>query len=108
MNKIELLSGIFGFICLASLSIGVGTILLYNQGDALSLSVVFLTVFGTSFFISGIKNQNKITVDVFVQDLFLGIGAVLFPAVALWGGSYESMALVASMSIFVVVILKVK
>lgn len=106
MNKYELISVIFAYICLFFLSFGVGTIILYNKGDIFSLSVVFLTVFGTPFFISGIK--NKINVDVFIQNVFWGIGGVLFSAAALWGGSYESMAVVAPMSIFVIIIFKMR
>ena len=105
MKKYETITGILSLICILSFGSGTGIILLYNHGDAFSQFVVFLTLFGTSFFISGIRNQTN--VDIFIQDLIIGVAAVLFSGLVLLLGTYESMALVASLSMYAIAILKV-
>jgi len=107
MNKYETITGILSYICLLSFALGTGIILLYNHGDTFSLVVVFLTVFGTSFFISGIQSRT-IDVDMFVPDLFAGIAAVLVSGIVLFLGTYETMAVVTPMCIFAIVIFKLK
>ena len=104
MKKFETITGILSLICIISFGSGTGVILLYNHGDSFSLFVVFLTLFGTSFFVSGIRDQTN--ADIFVQDIIIGVVAVLFSGVMLLLGTYESMAAVSSLSIFVIVIFK--
>jgi hypothetical protein len=105
MKKYETITGILSIISILSFGSGTGIILLYNHGDLFSLITVFLTLFSTSFFISGIRNHTN--VDSFIQDLIIGITAILFSGIALLLGTYESMASVASLSIYAIVILKV-
>ena len=104
MKKFETITSILSYICILSFGSGTGVILLYNHGDSFSLFVVFLTLFGTSFFVSGIRDQTS--VDIFVQDIIIGVVAVLFSGAMLLLGTYESMAGVSSISIFVIVIFK--
>ena len=104
MKKYETITGILSLICILSFGSSSGIILLYNHGDAFSLFVVFLTVFGTSFFISGIKNHTNL--DIFIHDFIIGVAAVLFSGLVLLLGTYESMALVASLSISAIAIIK--
>ena len=104
MNRYETITGILSWICLLSFASGTGILLLYHQGSTFSLVLVFLTLFSTSFFISGIRSRT-IDADMIFRDFFTGIAAVLVSGLMLLlGVPYESMAVVATMSIYVVVL----
>ncbi|MEA1970224.1 MAG: hypothetical protein U9N37_01220 [Thermodesulfobacteriota bacterium] len=104
MKKYKTITGILTYLCILSFGSGVGILLLYNHGDTFSKFIVFLTLFGTPFFISGIRNQ--INRDTFTQDLIIGVTAVFFAGLVLLLSSYEAMASVASIAIFIALILK--
>jgi len=104
MKQLKAVTGILTYICILSFGSGLGILLLHNHGDVFSRCVVFVTLFGTPFFVSGIRNQ--IRRDVFIQDLIIGATAVFFSAGVLLLSSYEAMATVASLSIFITLILK--
>ena len=105
MNKHEIITGLFSFIVLMSFGAGIGIVTLYNQGDLFSLFFVFVNVFGTSFFISGIKNQ--INIDIFIEDIFLGIAGVAISGIVLFLGTYETLAAVSSFCIFGIAMFKI-
>lgn len=104
MKKYETITGVLSLICILSFGSGTGIILLYHNGDAFSKLVVFLTLFGMSFFISGIRNQTN--VDIFMKDLIIGVAAILLSGLVLLLGTYEGMALFASLSIYAIAIFK--
>ena len=104
MKKYKTITGILTYICILSFGSGIGILLLHNHGDTFSKFIVFLTLFGTPFFISGIRNQ--INRDTFTQDIIIGITAVFFSGLVLLLSSYEAMASVASIAIFITLILK--
>ena len=105
MKKHGTITGMLSFICIISFGSSTGVILLYNQGDSFSLFVVFLTLFCTSFFVSGIRDE--INADIFFQDIIIGVVAVLFTGVMFLFGTYETMAYVSSIAIFAIIIFKV-
>lgn len=104
MKKNKAVTGILTYICILSFGSALGILLLHNQGDIFSRCIVFITLFGTPFFVSGVRNQ--IERDIFIQDLIIGSTAVFFSGAVLLLSSYETMATVASISIFITLILK--
>ena len=104
MKKYKTITGILGLICITSLCAGIGCTLLYNHGDVFSIFVVFYTVFSTSFFFSSIINHTNI--DIFIKDLMIGVIAVLICGFIFLLGTYETLAVVAPMEIFTIVIIK--
>jgi len=104
MKRSKAITGILTYICILSFGTGIGILVVHNHGDVFSQAVVFLTLFGAPFFVSGLRNQiNK---ETFTQDLIIGVTAVFFAGLVLFLTSYQGMATVASISIFITLILK--
>jgi len=106
-RKFGAIAGILGYIGHLFLCGGVATILLYHKGDALSLFIVFSTVLATPFFISGIK-YKELSDDIFFNDILLGVGGSLFLGFILLIGPRETVAVCASLSMYVIITLKMR
>lgn len=104
MKKYETITSIISLICLITFGSGTGIILLYNNGNLLSHIVIFITLFGTSFFISGIQDHRNI--DTFISDISIGVAAILLSGLVLLLGTYETLSLVAPLLIYAIVIFK--